>query len=277
MRTLPLISSTLALSGALLLAPTPAQAGDGDDGSRAPSPGAPDDRDRALPCRPTIACTADLVPPGTFEIEAGYLYRAAAGGATQRTFPVLLKLTLTPWLQLQVGSNGYTVAQGDVPARFLDDVVLGLKLHLADQVGARPALALSAAVSVPTPAGQEGYLRTYDALFTAYASKDVGPIHADLNVGMNLWRLEDHPLPQAFAALAFSADLVAPFGVMAEGYAFSSAAPVAARDGGFLFAFTHAPRRWLMFDLGGDVGLFRATRAYSVFVGLTVIPAVLWR
>jgi hypothetical protein len=269
MRTLPLVSSMLAAStcsGALLLAPTPARAADG-----------PDDRDRVQPCRPTIACTADLVPPGTFEVEAGYLYSAAATGATQRSSPFLLKLTLARWLQLQVGSNGYTVAQGDMPALFFDDIVLGLKFHVADQARAQPALALSAALSVPTPTRQEGYLRTYDAFFTGYASKDVGPIHGDLNVGMNLWRLEDHPLPQAFAALALSADLVAPFGVMAEGYAFSSAAPVATRDGGFLFAFTHAPRRWLMFDLGGDVGFFPAVREYSAFVGLTVIPAVLWR
>jgi hypothetical protein len=64
---------------------------------------------------------------------------------------------------------------------------------------------------------------------------------------------------------------------MAEGYVFSSAAPVSPRDGGFLFALTHAPRPWLMFDLGGDVGFFQTTRAYSAFVGVTVIPAVLWR
>ena len=180
-------------------------------------------------------------------------------------------------MQLQLGSNGYTAAEGDVPARFFDDVIMGLKLHLADQGKALPSLAVSGAVSLPTTPGQEGYLRTFDALFTGYASKDLGPVHADLNAGLNLWRLEDHPLPQGFVALAFSADLVAPFGVMAEGYAFSSAAPVSPRDGGFLFAFTHAPRRWLMFDLGGDVGFFPATRAYSVFVGTTVIPGVFWR
>jgi hypothetical protein len=267
MPSLSPVSPALTLTAALLLlAPT-----------RARAAGGPEDEDRALPCRPTIACTADLVPPGTFEVEAGFLYRAAASGATQRSSPVLLKLTLATWLQLQVGSNGYTVAQGDVPARFLDDVVVGLKLHLADQAPARPALAFSAAVSLPTFAEQEGYVRTYDAFFIGYASKDLGPIHADLNLGTNVWRLEDHPLPQGFAALALSADLVAPFGAMAEGYVFSSAAPLAARDGGFLFAFTHSPRRWLMFDLGGDVGFFPATRAYSAFVGLTVIPAVLWR
>ena len=239
--------------------------------------GGPDDSDRVLPCRPTIACTAELVPPGTLEVEAGYLYRANASGATQRASPVLFKLTLATGVQLQLGGNGYTVAQGEAPARFLDDVVVGLKLHLADQTRVRPALALSATLSLPTFPGQEGYLRTEDAFFIGYASKDLGPIHADLNLGTNLWRLEEHPLPQGFAALALSADLVAPFGVMAEGYLFSAAAPVAPRDGGFLFAFTHAPRRWLMFDLGGDVGFFPATRAYSVFLGLTVIPAVLWR
>ena len=69
--------------------------------------GWPDDRDRVLPCRPTIACTAELVPPGTFEVEAGYLYRRSGTGATQRSSPFLLKLTLAAWAQVQVGSNGY--------------------------------------------------------------------------------------------------------------------------------------------------------------------------
>jgi hypothetical protein len=239
--------------------------------------GWPEDGDRVLPCRPTIACTAELVPPGTLEIEAGGIYRHAASGARQRSLPFLLKLTLATWVQLQVGSNGYTVAQGDVPARFFDDAVLALKFHLTDHTKTRPALALSGAVSLPTVEGQQGYLRTYDAFFTGYASKDVGPVHGDLNVGLNLWRLEDRPLPQGFAAMAFSTDLPPPFGLMAEGYVFSNAAPVQARDGGFLFALTHAPRRWLMFDVGGDIGFFPATRAYSVFAGLTVVPAVLWR
>ncbi len=239
--------------------------------------GLPEDGDHAAPCRPTVACTADLAPPGTFEVEAGFLYQHAGTGATQRSSPVLLKLTAAPWLQVQVGSNGYTVAEGDAPARFLDNVVLGLKLHLADQHEARPSFAISGSVSLPTWTGQDGYTRTYDAFFVGYASKDLGPIHADLNLGANLWRLDDHPLPQGFGALALSTDLVAPFGVEAEASLFSSAAPVAERDGGVLVALTHTPRKWLVFDLGGAAGFFPATRAYSVFVGMTVVPAVLWR
>lgn len=45
---------------AALLAPATARAA-----------GFPVDDDRVLPCRPTIACTADLVPPGTLELETG--------------------------------------------------------------------------------------------------------------------------------------------------------------------------------------------------------------
>ena len=197
--------------------------------------------------------------------------------ATQRSFPVLFKLTLARWLQVQVGSNGYTVDSGDAPARYFDNVVLGLKFHLADQSGARPSFAITAAASLPTPSGQEGYVRAYDAFFTGHASKDVGRVHGDLNVGTYLWRLEDHPLPQVFGALALSTNLVDPFGVMVEGYVFSSAAPIATRDGGVLVAFTHSPRPWLTFDLGGDVGTFPATREYSVFVGMSIVPARLWR
>jgi hypothetical protein len=155
--------------------------------------------------------------------------------------------------------------------------VIGLKFHLLDQTTLRPSLALTAAASLPTLAGQEGYVRAYDALFTAHASKDLAPVHADLNVGADVWRLSDHPLPQGCGALALSTNLVAPFALAAEGYVFSSAAPVAARDGGFLFAVTHAPRKWLTFDIGGDVGFFPVTRAHSAFVGMSVVPAVLWR
>lgn len=236
----------------------------------------PTDRDTALPCRPTIACTADLVPAGTAEIEAGALHRRLAGKAEQWSFPLLLKQSLTDWLQLQIGSNGYTITRGKDLTQYLDDLSVTVKVHLLPQTTYLPSIALSAAVNVPTFA-REGYLRTYDFLTTAYVSKDVGPVHADLNFGANLWRIEERPVPQGFAALALSMNLIAPFGAMIEGYFFSDASPVQRRDGGFLFAVSHSPRPWLVFDAGGDIGFFWSTRAYSMFVGMTVIPAILWR
>ena len=235
----------------------------------------PDDRDHSLACRPPIACTAAFVPPGTFEVESGALFRRLSGETRQWTFPLLLKQTVAEAVQLQVGSNGYTIERDAVSAQYLDDVTIGAKLHLFDQTARRPSVSISAAASIPTFPSQ-GYLRTYDGLLTGYVTNDFGPIHADLNVGLNLWRIED-PLPQEWAALALSMNLSAPFGVMAESYVFSDASPVASRDGGFLFAFSETPRTWLVFDQGGDVGFFPATRAYSVFIGMTVIPAVLWR
>jgi hypothetical protein len=251
-------------AGALLLSPRDARSAE------------PPGDTRTLPCRPTIACTADLVPPGAFELEAGTLFRRLGANGRQWTFPFLAKLTMADWFQLQVGSNGYSIAHGDVPAQFLDDVQIAGKFHLLDQGGLIPSLSFSATASIPTFQGQ-GYLRTYDALLTAYVTKDFGPLHADLNFGENVWRVEGDPRPQEFIALALSMNLPPPFGIMAEGYYFTDASPIAARDGGFLFAINHGPKPWLMFDLGGDVGMFPSTRAYSVFVGMSVVPVLLWK
>ena len=236
----------------------------------------PDFRDSAHPCRPTISCTADITAPGTLEIEAGEVYSGASGGAHAASFPLQLKQTLTPLVQLQAGTNGYTFLGPSPRARYLDNVVLGPKLHLLDQGDGWPSLALSAQLGLPTFAA-DGYTRSDDAFFTAYASKDLGALHVDFNVGLDVWQLGSAAQPQEFAALALSTALSSLFGVALEGYAFSDAAPVASRDGGVRAALGFTARPWLVVDTGGDVGFFPSTRAYSLFLGATVIPAVLWR
>ncbi len=230
---------------------------------------------RSLPCRPTIACTADMVPPGAFELETGATFRHLETADRQWSFPLLAKLTLTRWAQLQVGSNGYTEVQGPDAARFFDNVTAGVKLHLVDQGPVAPSVSLSGAASVPGPP-QEGYVRADDALFIAYITKDFGPLHADLNLGANDFRVA-HPRAQEWVALALSVPLPAPFGVMVEEYYFTDASPFATRDGGTLFAISHSPKPWLVFDVGGDVGSFPSTRAYSAFVGMTIVPVLLWK
>jgi hypothetical protein len=237
---------------------------------------APDARDSAHPCRPTISCTADLTSPGTLEIEAGELASLARGGAHVASFPVLLKQTFTPLLQLQVGSNGYTFAGPTPRAHYLDNLVFGPKLHLHDQTGAWPSLAVSAQLGQPTFAAA-GYTRSEDAFFTAFASKDVGAIHGDFNVGLDLWQLDAAPASQVFAALALSTALSSVLALAVEGYVFSDAAPAAAHDGGVRAALGFTARPWLVVDAGGDVGFYPDVRAASVFLGATVIPAVWWR
>jgi hypothetical protein len=221
----------------------------------------------ALPCRPTIACTAEIVPPGALEIESGYLYRRLGYASATRTVPILAKLTIAEWLQAQVGVG---------PGKYFGDGTLGAKFHLVDQSDVRPAIAVASTLSVPTVAA-EGYTRTYDAFFTAFVTKDLGPLHADFNTGIDVWRVDGAPLPQSWVALALSGALPAPFGALVEIYSFGDAAPVASRDAGVLFGLTASPRTWLVFDFGGDVGLVPSTRAFSAFVGMTVVPARLWR
>jgi hypothetical protein len=235
----------------------------------------PDPTYSALPCRPTIACTADFVPPGVMELESGYIYRRLGNGANQSSVPFLLKLTLLEWVQLQLGSNGPTVASAPSEARFFDDITLGLKFHLHDQTRYVPSISLSSTLSIPTFQAT-GYTRTYDALFTAYVTKDIGGLHADLNIGGNLWRIERAPLPQAWAALALSAPLPRHFGAMLEGYYFSSASPVNPRDGGILAALSYQPRKWVVLDAGPDLGLVQSSRVASAFVGVTLIFLDLW-
>ena len=234
----------------------------------------PGDADRALPCRPTIACTADFARPGTFEVEAGWS-ATKQGDERATSFPFLLKQTFTPMLQLQVGSNGFTALRGPTRTNYLDDIVVGPKLHLRDQSDFVPSLAISAEIGVPTFRAA-GYARNDDVFFDAYASKDFGPVHADLNAGVTAWQLEAASLQEA-VELALSTTIAGPLGALVEGYYFSNAAPVAPRDGGVRAALTLAPRPWLVFDAGGDGGLFPSTRAFTLFVGMTVVPVVLWR
>jgi hypothetical protein len=236
-----------------------------------------DARDQAHPCRPTVSCTADIVAPGRFEAEAGTLYSSVAGNASRTlSFPVLLKLTLTRLLQLQMGSNGYTVVDATLPAHYLDNVFFGPKLHLHDQEDAWPSLALSAQVSLPTFRAV-GYAPHDDVFVTAFASKDVGFLHVDWNVGALLWGLEGASAVQAFTALALSPSLPAPLGAAVEGYYFSDAGPLATRDGGIRAAVSVTARSWLVVDAGGDIGFFPSTRAASLFLGMTIIPVVFWR
>jgi hypothetical protein len=231
---------------------------------------------QALPCRPTIACTANLVPPGSVEIEMGYLFRQLRAPATQHSVPLLAKLTLAEWVQLQVGGNGPSFVNAPVPTLYLDDLVAGFKFHLADQTNRRPSLSWSVALSSPISSAP-GFTRSYDLLYTLYVTKDFRWLHADLNLGLNLWQLEGPTRPQPWVALALSVELPHRFTVMAESYYFADASPISSQDGGLLAALAYAPRRWIVLDVGGDVGYFQSKRAYSLFAGATLFIVDLWQ
>ena len=181
-----------------------------------------DENRQALPCRPTIACTADIASPGSFELEMGYLFRKLSNSTLQHSVPFLAKLTLASWVQLQLGSNGLTFANAPEPTSYFDDIVTGFKFQLADQAQYVPLFSGSVELSIPLDAAA-GYIRTYDLLTTLYITKDPSWLHADFNLGLNLWRLEGPVLLQPWTALALSVELPGHFTVMAENYFFAHA------------------------------------------------------
>jgi len=276
------MSSRLAVLGALLALAVPGPralaqhlpAGAAPAPAPAGSPAEPGEEEvEALPCRPTIACTAEFVPAGYLEVEAGYTGRQLGGGF-QHSTPVILKLTVLEPLQLQVGTNGWVAQRAE--SAYLDDFLVAAKLRLAREEGASPALAFSAGLSIPTRSGQQGYVPTYDAQLVAYASKDLGPIHADLNLALNVLDLQGAGIRQPWVALSVSTELAHRYIPMVEGYAFGSGGDLAASDHGLLVALGLAFTRQVVMDVGGDWGMIGQDRRFSLFVGLTVLTPRLW-
>lgn len=215
----------------------------------------------ALPCRPTVACAAEFVPAGQTEVELGYA-GSSLPGAVQHSTPLLLKFSVADALQLQLGTNG-VVLQSPGPS-YLDDLQLLAKLRLTTQGEARPATAVSLAMSFPTGVGTAGYRPGIDAQGIAYVSKDLGWLHADLNLALNLLELDRTARPQPWAALSTSVDLGSGLTPMLEGYAFAAALPAAPKDAGVLMALGWQAAPWLVLDAGGDVGLGHQGRAFTL-------------
>jgi hypothetical protein len=193
--------------------------------------------------------------------------------------PVLVKLTVASWMQVQVGTNGYAFSAGEVPRplHYFDDITVGLKTHFLDQTAEVPSLAASASLNVPSPDRNDAFPYAYDASFWGYMSKDYGRLHLDLNGGLNVWQLD---LPerstQPFVSFAATVTLPLGWGAMAESYWYDDAGPIARRDAGFLAAASYAPTPRMMFDAGADLSFFPSTRAYTLFAGVTFIPGSLW-
>jgi hypothetical protein len=229
-----------------------------------------EEESHVLPCRPTVACTANIEAAGTVTVEAGYLGSRLEHDLTAQSVPYLVKWSISEWLQGQLGSNGPTLVQGPAPARYHDNLTVGAKARLL--AGDSTALSVSAAVSAPLPA-QEGYLRAWDAFFTGYLSHYLPlGVSADLNLGLDLWRIGDGAaLAQPWGALALGHELPAGFSAMAEPHVFLDASPVAPADSGVLLALSRGFGSSLVVDGGVNFGI-ASDREVSVFVGLTFSP-----
>lgn len=225
----------------------------------------------AQACRPTIACTAEMVPAGFFEVEAGYGGRVG-GGQVMHSGQLLLKYSLRDNLQLQLATNNLFLVGTGVAPRAVDGVMPGLKWKLNDQGKVMPANALSLHLMMPTHGFAEASQRTWDLQAWWYVTKDLGLVHADFNQVLSVYDLGGTPTPQALSALAVSFDLGHGFGFFTELYTSWGNAQAVKLDGGSLNGFSYSPVDEIIFDVGGDVGFYQANRSFSLFAGVTFVP-----
>jgi hypothetical protein len=222
-------------------------------------------------CRPTIACTAEIVPAGFFEVEAGYGARVG-GDRAMHSGQLLLKYSLLGNLQLQLATNNlFLIGPGILPRAF-DGVMPGLKWVMNPQGRLMPSNALSLHLMMPTHGFVDASQRTFDLQAWWYITKDFSFMHADLNLALTVYDLGGTPTPQGLSALSLSFDLTHGFGFFTELYSTWGNAKTVALDGGSLNGFNYSPIDELSFDIGGDVGLYQANRSFTLFVGVTFVP-----
>lgn len=207
---------------------------------------------KPLPCRPTVSCIADIVPAGHLEAEVG---GQASPGV--QTLPVLVKLSVTNWLQLQVGSDALFAAQQGTPTTVVDGAAAAVKVRLLEQGPIAPTISLSARVAAPTRPPLPALQTSLDFNAVAHVSKDLTSfLHADLNAMFNLFGGQ----PQGQAALALSTGLPVGLGFALEGHS-TFGNPARPNDGGLRGVITFSPSNVVVFDVGGDWGFFPQTRA----------------
>jgi hypothetical protein len=259
----------LSLLVGVLLFVSPALAAEaGLDASAAPTE---PETVEAQPCRPTIACMAELVPAGFFEVEAGYGGRQSAGTFVS-SGQLLLKYSVLDNLQVQLATNNAFLAGPGLAPRAFDGVMPGLKWKLNSQGDKVPSNALSVHLLLPTHGFAEAAQKTVDLQAWWYLSKDLSIVHADLNLMLNVADLGGRPTPQGLAALAVSVALPRGFGLFTELYSSFGNAGALPLDGGSLNGLSYSPIDEIVFDAGVDVGFFPGTRSFSVFAGVTFVP-----
>ena len=228
----------------------------------------------ALP-RPSLAQRvsegADVAARGTLEVETDYA-QIWSDSAVANSGAALLKYSLSDSLQLQLGTNNLITVQSGASTQLLDGVYLGPKLVLRDQGEIAPSIAVSAMVMLPTRDGDAALTQTVDTYLCAYASKNVLGLHTDLNLGLNVLSIDDHPATQLVAAAAVSRELVPDLGAAFETYMFQGGGAYADHDAGALLALSYTPAPWIKIEAGGDLALYRDARSLTLFTAVTVVP-----
>ena len=199
----------------------------------------------AVPNRPTLASTAEMVQPGVFEVEYGL--EAAHG---HQNINGLLK-----W-----GASG-----------------AGFKFKLFPQKSARPTLSFLYVATIPTARPQLG-AGAMQHLAQLLVSKDFGKHHFDANEGV---QFVGRPGSSGFdrhyfTALSYSHPLTKKWAYTAEIAGFSRANAANPATMTILVAPTYSPSSRLVFDGGAYLAAYGNLPRVTFFLGLTYSVADLY-
>jgi outer membrane putative beta-barrel porin/alpha-amylase len=232
------------------------------------------------PNRPTFATPAQTTQRGVAELELGVQDTALRDDLGLFFTPYLQKVGLLSNLELRVGGNGYlraTAPEGRTLSGF-GDLSLGTQWRFLHDGPLGFDYAVQASWKLPTGSVSKGLGsgqpdRTLMALF----SRDFGRFHADVNV-LETWlgRPTIGHDSQPAGTVSISGTLGPRWSITGELYTIgrtSSAAQIVSNL--WALAFKVSPR--LVLDGGADVGLSQGAPRLSVFTGLTVGLARLYR
>ena len=240
--------------------------GEGQTQSSAPA----GDQITAVPNRPTLSTTAEMVPTGIFEIEYGL--EAASG---HQNINGLLKWGAVKNLELWFLNNPI---ERDLGVAGLGDSGAGFKFKLFPQKKARPTLSFLYVATLPTarPALGAGAMQHLAQLLV---SKDYGQHHFDVNEGV---QFVGRPAASGFdrryfSALSYSHPITAKWSYTAEIAGFSRANASTPANMTLLASPTYNLSSRLVLDGGAYLAAYGNLPRVTFFLGVTYSVVDLYR
>ncbi|HTL97781.1 MAG TPA: hypothetical protein VL181_03150 [Holophagaceae bacterium] len=224
------------------------------------------------PNRPTFATPARTTEAGVLELEAGLQRSLYKDGGRSDFEPFLLKLGQGSRFEWRLSWNGFLTETAPDGSRVqgFGDPSFGFQWHPLDQdkLGFDGAFGFSHKFATANAAQGLGSGRADDTL-TLLASKDLGPIHVDVNY-LHGWIGEPAGgrAGQDSGTVSASWLLSGPWGMGAEVYTIGSL-PGVARDTALLTYASYQVSSRVVFDAGFDHGLSDGAPRWNLFCGVT--------
>ncbi len=233
--------------------------------------------------RPDQTESAYTVPPGLFQIEAGWGYGERRDPGTDVTFQAfpqaLLRIGLNDIFELRIAVPGIEIERtdsitGTTTTRGLVDAAMGFKVEIAKEKGARPQTAFLGTLIVPS--GDEEF--TSDRVDPAFRFAFSNTLSSRLSLGYNLgllWLTEPDEQGTLDTLSLFDWTVVLGIsagdrvGVFVEAFGLSAidseASPLTSFDAGVTYLLT--PR--LQLDGSASVGLSSAAPDWTLGLGIS--------